>query len=296
MPIHIDIDTDEVISLEEYLAYVGSEVDMRDQDSIIASAPKLKALYNNRQFLAERVNAELRDVANLQDENRYSAQVIMLGQGEDWFVRANFWPSPKERILHDSGTDPFFYYKPHDHNFDFLTVCYYGPGYSSDYYVYDHSKVIGYQGEKVDLQFVEKAQLSQGKMMLYRACVDVHNQLLPEDFSITINLMQNLQDNQTRVNQYYFDLRNQRVRTLANRTSPPLMIDVAAHIGDGNTDELLNTFTCAAYCPRTRVAAYQALARRYPAQAQELWARAAAADNAFVAAHGRLADEALEVA
>ena len=51
-----------------------------------------------------------------------------------------------------SGTSPFFYHVPHDHNFSFLTVGYLGPGYWSEYYEYDYGEVVGMPGEKVDLQ------------------------------------------------------------------------------------------------------------------------------------------------
>lgn len=287
MPVHINIDSDETTSLEEYLEYVRTEVDITDDESIKASAPMLKALSNNRTFLAQQVNQELKDIANLQDDNRYSAQVIMLGLGDNWFVRANFWPSNNESVVRSSGADPFFYFKPHDHNFSFLTVGYYGPGYWSDYYTYDHSKVIGYNGEHVDLHFVERARLEEGKIMLYRGSYDIHNQLLPDSLSISINLMQNLQEHQVRTNQYFIDIKNSCVRTLANRTSPPLMLSVAAHIGNDSTDELLDHLLHPSYCPRTRVAAYKALAHRHPKNAEQLWRQAAIQNQRYVAAHGK---------
>lgn len=286
MPVHIDIDSDETTSLEDYLEYVRTEVDISDDESIIDSAPMLKALSNNRTFLAEQVNKELNDIANLQDDNRYSAQVIMLGMGKDWFVRANFWPSDKESVVRSSGADPFFYFKPHDHNFSFLTVGYYGPGYWSDYYTYDHSKVIGYNGEHVDLQFVERARLEEGKLMLYRGCYDIHNQLLPDSFSISLNLMQNIQERQVRTNQYFIDIKNSCVRTIANRTSPPLMLTIAAYIGNDTTDEILERLLEPDYCPRTRVAAYKALVHRHPGDAQQWLDHAAGQNERFVSVHG----------
>src|SRR3546814_33924 len=80
-------------------------------------------------------------------------------------------------MVRDSGTDPFFYGKAHDHNFSFLTVGYMGPGYWSEYYEYDYANVAGYVGEKVNLRYIEKSKLDEGKVMLYRIHRDVHLQL-----------------------------------------------------------------------------------------------------------------------
>ena len=128
--------------------------DPADEDSFAAAGPLLKRLANNRGFLAEIALAELKDRCHRQSaSNRYSSQVIMLHRAsEKYFIRANFWPSPKDSVFRTSGTSPFFYHVPHDHNFSFLTVGYLGPGYWSDYYEYDYGQVVGVPGEAVDLQ------------------------------------------------------------------------------------------------------------------------------------------------
>src|SRR5690606_6721925 len=131
-----------------------------DEDSFAAMGPLLKGLAANRDFLAEIAVAELKDRCGRQSrENDYGSQVIMLHRAsEKYFIRANFWPSPRDSLFKSSGASPFFYGVPHDHNFSFLTVGYLGPGYWSEYYEYDYDKVVGVPGEQVDLRFVEKSK------------------------------------------------------------------------------------------------------------------------------------------
>src|SRR6185436_7896384 len=119
--------------------------DPADEESFAAFGPLLARLALNRTFLTDIAVAELKDrCQRLSDESPYSSQVIMLHRAsENFFIRANFWPSPKDSLFKLSGHSPFFYHIPHDHNFSFLTVGYLGPGYWSDYYEYDHTQVVG---------------------------------------------------------------------------------------------------------------------------------------------------------
>ena len=49
--------TDRVMSLPEYVDHIAAEVDVLDQDAVIASADALKALANNQNFLVDKLNA-----------------------------------------------------------------------------------------------------------------------------------------------------------------------------------------------------------------------------------------------
>ena len=88
-----------------------------------------------------------------------------------------------------SGPAPFFYDLPHDHNFSFLTVGYLGPGYWSDYYEHDGDAHAGLDGEPVELRFVERSRLSEGRVLLYRAHRDIHVQRPPDSFSVSLNIL-----------------------------------------------------------------------------------------------------------
>lgn len=156
--------------------------DPREEDSLLHAARWLQRLGNNASFLGDHITAQLTaGHAGDATESAYGPQAIVLsGMRNGFFLRANVWPSERDHAFRTSGARSFVYGIPHDHNFDFLTVGYFGPGYRSDYYEYDYEAVAGRHGERAGLHFVERSALSPGKLMHYRAHRDVHRQLPPE--------------------------------------------------------------------------------------------------------------------
>lgn len=262
MPRVIPCADEEPVALGELVeALNGNWFDPRDEESFAAAAPWLRRLANNRDFLAELAIVELKDRCTRQSlENRYSSQVIMLHRAsEKFFIRANFWPSDRDSVLKASGASPFFYYLPHDHNFSFLTVGYMGPGYWSEYYEYDYEKVVGIPGEKVDLRFVEKTRLEQGKVMLYRAHRDVHNQLPADDMSVSINIME-ASNRLPFLDQYRFDVKKCEIAGILNRTASEALLALAANHPGGNARDLVEDFAEGHPSERIRFAALRELA------------------------------------
>ncbi|HEV2748361.1 MAG TPA: transposase [Allosphingosinicella sp.] len=243
----------------------ASGFDPADEDSFAAMAPLLKGLAGNRRFLVDIAIAELKERCVRQSrENRYSSQVIMLHRAsEKFFIRANFWPSDRDSIVKTSGVSPFFYHVPHDHNFSFLTVGYLGPGYWSEYYEYDYDGVVGYPGEKVDLRFVERSRLEPGKVMLYRAHRDVHNQLPADDMSVSINIME-ASPRQAQLDQYRFDVKRCEIAEILSRTSSEALLALAAQTGGGNARDLVESFAESHPCERIQFSAMRALAAAEP--------------------------------
>jgi len=288
MPRIIDCSDDSQISMGDLIQALNDErFDPTDEDSFAAAGPLLKRLANNRDFLADIAVAELKDrCARQASENRYSSQVIMLHRAsEKYFIRANFWPSERDSVFKSSGTSPFFYHVPHDHNFSFLTVGYMGPGYWSEYYEYDYDRVVGFPGEKVDLRFVEKARLDQGKVMLYRAHRDVHDQLPADEMSISINIME-ASPRQPLLTQYRFDVKKCEIAGILSNASSEALLALAANHGGGNARDLVESFARSHPSDRIRFTAIRELAA---AEADldsglEVLARGAADADAFVAA------------
>lgn len=268
MPIVIDT-TEETraISLDELIERLDADLDPRSGDSMMAFANDLKALANNRVFLADIVSQELKELATRPPEqlpdNYYTPQVIMLHLRpyKRYFIRANIWPSPKDAIMQASGPDLFFYHKPHDHNFNFLTVGYHGPGYWSDYYEYDNEKVAGYPGEPMGLRFVGRSALTQGKVMLYRSGVDIHDQLPADELSISINIMENTLSSVV-TDQYWVDTESGTVKGIVNRNNKVSMLSIAAAIGDDNTIDVIEYIAKSHVRPLIRYAALKSLSCR----------------------------------
>ncbi|MDC8832895.1 hypothetical protein [Alteromonas gilva] len=265
MPIKLRSSVKRSITVEDYVEYVEQHVDLADPDSIIESADMLKALSNNRTFIADQITRELKDCTSLQENNKYSPQVLMIANGKNFFVRANFWPSLDDAIVKSNGPESFFYNRAHDHNFDFLTIGHYGPGYDSDFYEYDHTNVIGYPGEKVDIKFKGRDSLAKDEIIFYRKSFDIHSQLPPESFSMSLNLMTDFQTTIFKTNQYFFDINNSSIIGLANRASGPLIIDVAAEVGDENTlDVLFEILNSNKQTSRVRVQTMASLCKVFP--------------------------------
>ena len=287
MPRVIACANKDVLSLGDLVEALNDEgFDPADEESFAAAGTLLKGLANNRGFLAELALTELKDRCNRQSlENRYSSQVIMLHRASDkYFIRANFWPSERDSVVKASGVSPFFYHRPHDHNFSFLTVGYLGPGYWSEYYEYDYGQVVGIPGEKVDLRFVEKARLEQGMVMLYRAHLDVHNQLPADEMSVSINIME-ASNRLPFLSQYEFDPKRCEIVGILTRSSSEALLALAAnHGGDGR--DLVESFAARHPCDRIRFAALRELAAAESDidAGLELLARGAGPADRFVSA------------
>jgi hypothetical protein len=266
--------------------------DVRDEDSLAAIGPLLARLGRNPRFLGDLVIAELeRRCAGQVAENSYGAQVFMLRPPNGrYLLRANFWPARGDAVVRASGTAPFFYDLPHDHNFPFLTYGYEGPGYWSDYYDYDVDAVTGLPGEPAGLRFVERSRLEPGKLMLYRARRDVHVQLPPDSFSVSLNILF-YDAAQPWLEQFQFDIAGGTIA--AGLTTAPAegLVTLAAQLGGAAGLTLAQDFAARHPVPRMRASAYAAIAATVPTRAARaaVFTAAAGDADAYVAGHARLA-------
>ena len=261
MPRLIDPPVGPMLDLAEVAARLDeSGVDLADEASIAHCAALLAGLQHNRTFLADRVVAALKaSYADQLEINRYSAQVFLLHRGaRGFYLRANLWPAATDAVTAASGAAAFSYGVPHDHNFHFLTTGYFGPGYVSDYYDYDAEQVDGRLGEPLNLKFVERSSLSEGKMMLYRAHRDIHSQLPPTSLSVSLNIMDEGEQVPWR-DQYIVDLEKGTIAKRPTLTSSEMLLRCAVHLTDNGKD-IAGEFAKAHPVPRVRANAIAALA------------------------------------
>ena len=303
------------ITLDELVEALDTDpFDPRDEDALASRAPLLAQLARNRGFLAELAIAELEQrCAGQNDGNSYGPQVLLLRPPNGRYVlRANFWPARDDAVVRASGTAPFFYDLPHDHNFSFLTVGYLGPGYGSDYYEYDGDRVVGLPGEQAEhlahvvaleltgarttgvgvggvcggggvhrgrqrlagLRFVERSCLSEGRVLLYRAHRDVHAQLPPDSFSVSLNIMA-FDPAQPWRSQYRFDLERGTIAEALTVTPAEVLATLAVQLGGGDGIELARQLAASHPVPRMRAAAVTALLSLRPDDPEMLWRAAA---------------------
>lgn len=261
MPRLIDPPAGAELDVEEVAARLDEHgVDLADEASIACCAHLLAGLQRNRGFLADRVIAALKaSYAGQLAASRYSAQVFMLHRSpRGYFLRANLWPAATDAVYTASGPLAFAYGLPHDHNFHFLTAGYWGPGYQSDYYDYDAEAVDGRIGEPLNLRFVERSELGEGKMMLYRAHRDIHSQLPPESLSVSLNIMDE-DDHVPWRDQYIVDLKHGTIARRPTLTPSEMLLRCAVHLTDNGKD-VAEQFAKAHPVPRVRANAIAALA------------------------------------
>jgi len=286
MPRIIDIQDDAACELGDCLEALEREgYKPYEEESLLHAAAWLRRLGNNRTFLGDMLLEELKqgvDVA--EDASSYGPQVVMLsGLGHEHYMRANFWPSADEHMFRASGSSAFAYELPHDHNFDFLTVGYFGPGYSSDYYEYDYEAVAGAIGEKAGLRFIERSTLDPGKLMLYRAHVDVHSQLPPTSLSVSINIM-HAGGAQGLLDQYKFDVEKDEISGVISPGGSEVFLRVAVGLGGEEARDLAHRFAGSHPSDRMRLVALEAQAGVLdPCERDELWRRAEGSGSRLVA-------------
>jgi hypothetical protein len=238
----LNADVTQVMELEEYDTFVHEKVDFGDFDCLCETAWALKALANNRGFLAEAANRQLRDCLDGKKSPYFTANSIVFVRDEQHTIRANIWaPLSKDPRKSKLEAPSYSYYNCHDHNFHFVTTSYSGPGYVSDLYEYDRSLVRGDNNERIDLRFVETLLFRHGDLMAYRAFNDAHIQQPPEDVSVTLNLVTTVPSIKDK-RQYCFDVGTNTiiaggVENSHERTSK--FLEMASHLGDANTIQLL---------------------------------------------------------
>ncbi|MCW1430411.1 transposase [Novosphingobium sp. JCM 18896] len=260
-----------------------------DEDSLQHAAGLLRRLGNDRTFLGDLLVAELAQGLRSDDGMAsYGPQVVMLspaGAAPDFFLRANIWPSADEHTMRASGGETFVYGVPHDHNFDFLTLGYFGPGYWSDYYEYDYAAVDGWRGEAVDLRFVERTRLAEGKIMHYRAHRDIHAQLAADALSVSINVV-HTGAAQGWFDQYRFDLDAKRITGVLNNGASEAFVRIAVGLGSEEAKDLALRFGQTHPSDRMRLAAWSALAS-VEADRDSVWRTAETCGSRLVAAEAR---------
>jgi hypothetical protein len=258
VPREIACDATEAIGFADFIAALdAADFDARDEESFAALAPWLGKLANNADFLGDFITGELESRCKAQNAgNRYGIQVLMLHRAPGYFIRANFWPAQDDSLMKFSGTEPFFYGIPHDHNFGFLTVGYSGPGYWSDYYEYDYEAVAGWPGEKVTLRFVKRSRLAKGRVLLYRAHRDVHNQLPADRLSVSLNIMESSPVTAWR-DQYRFDVERGEIAGMLTQMPGAVLMQLALALGGEKGEGLVADFARAHPSDHLR---YQAIA------------------------------------
>ena len=292
MPRVIELADARSCGLDEAAAGItAAGFDPGNEASLLNAAGRLRRLGNNDHFLGDLLVEEL--AMRHRDErpgSDYGPQVMMLvPPNGNFFIRANIWPSADDHMVRASGDSAFAIGLPHDHNFSFLTLGYFGPGYWSEYYEYDYGQVIGYAGEPVpSLEYKGRSRLESGKLMLYRAHRDVHAQLPADTLSVSLNVM-HTHAAQGWLDQYKFDLERREIAAILSPAPSAAFIRIAVGLGSAEALDLAHRFARRHPSDAMRLAAWDALVAREPDAAvrDALWQEAEGAGSRLVAMEAR---------
>ena len=129
----------------------------------------------------------------------------------------------------------------------------------------------GLPGEPAGLRFVERSQLTPGRLLLYRAHRDVHAQHPPDKFSVSLNILAAAPEQLWR-SQYRFDLTQGTIAAALTTAPAEVLAMLAVRLSGGNGRDLADQLSRRHPAPRMRATAFAALAA---AGDPDAWERAA---------------------
>lgn len=201
------------ITFLDFLDYVKAKVPLDTEEKIEDCVAPLVALSNSAKPLIQEIVTKF--LHNFTAEASaivdYLSNSIVLFEQHDHLVRLNLWrPLPPRSRFNAFNGRMYAYGYPHDHDFDLLTVGALGPGYETDIFQYDRSRVSGFPGEAVSTELKGRFRLLPQSVLFYEQSKDIHIQYPCDKLSVSINLI-----SQSRVKgggQFVFDSEGTHVR------------------------------------------------------------------------------------
>lgn len=259
-----EFDAPQPLGLEEFFAAVDRIEHPSGTEEFVAECARLLSNLNSD---TELIRHHIERHGGIQSARStfVTPQYFMLGRHDSRFgsigLRVNFWFPIEGGQFYSRERDLYAYEMAHNHDFRFLTIGHFGPGYVTELCEVDPDSIQGVPGEKVQLKNHRTEQLSLGKVLYFEPYSDVHIQHPPKQLSISINLLLILGEKCKR-EQYEFDLRSSRLvgpvalgpvgRTLS-------CLDFASYFADDATKELFRSFANDHPFARVRDAASRAL-------------------------------------
>jgi hypothetical protein len=265
--------------------------DPREDESVSHAANWLRRLANDRDFLGDLLVDLLAGLAPapdgadaLSDGGPQSIMLATPGRG-NFCIKANIWPAASDYAVRASGHEAFSYGQAHDHNYDFLTIGYFGPGCAIDDFEYDRESIVGYAGEQVELRSLGRSLLERGHIRHYQAHRDVHRLHPPESLSVSLKLV-HTQAVQGWLDHYLFDPEAGSILDVLGHGPSETFLRVAVALGGDRAKELAIHFGRSHASDRMRLHAWEALAAAANGDEEReiIWSAAEVSGSRLVAA------------
>lgn len=252
--------TRESIDLDTLFTRVaGIEAPVFSDDYLNECALHLAALGNNRDLIW----GHLQKCGGIAGWNQSFSgpQSFILGSSDEVAVRANIWLPRRESAVSDYERDLYAYDLAHNHDFRFLTVGFFGPGYETDLYRFDPESSDGTPGQRIELADHRREKLTPGRIIYYEQYRDVHVQHEPETLSISVNLL--FRNEERPRDQIIFDVKTSKVVSVQPFTGYSRImtaLEASTFFADDETLRILEHY--ATTHPIARISAYAQSARQ----------------------------------
>jgi hypothetical protein len=253
--------SDAVLELDDFMAHLDKHLDVESEDSLVAMAPQLVALANNRRFLARHLAATITR-PDFQQNNPFTGPVFVLANRRHFMVRAIGWPP----AAYNTGAGHNSTYRvAHNHAFSLLTVGYWGPGYETDVFECPPQTLADAangSSAELGLPFIGRYRLAERTVLHFPAHRIVHVQHPPESYSISLNLVVKRSADDS-AEQYFFDVDSRRYRGSTGTTSNAWLriLHLASRLPDPRYAGALTSIAEGHPSLRIRTVAREALAR-----------------------------------
>lgn len=149
------------------------------------SAAMLRRLYNDRSSVCKHIDEHYREFLRF-DRADYAPDAIVLHRAKHFLVRAVIWLPDGIKGQRSNVRD----IRIHDHNFNFLTLGLFGPGYQTEVWEYEHEVGRNFVGTKVPVRRQGMLQLTEKQVFYFSRSIDIHRQLPPTSLSVSLNILE----------------------------------------------------------------------------------------------------------
>lgn len=264
MSIVLKLDNEDRLSLREFVDHLETTFDLEEADSLIGVAPHFRSLANDPDLIAYHFNAEIQYVLNAKNERRDVSSPLVIADAPNYCLQANIWmPDAQADALRPPSGLSAGVRHAHNHNFNVMTIGYFGPGHITDLYAFNPKAGGGELGDRVDLRFTERVRIQKNCAVICRETVDAHAHVAPDALSISMSLSI-FSDNTQVADRFVFDPQASTICgyvETADVYQRAAVVRLAGEVGNEQTLELFDALLRRSPCHRVREAALAATAR-----------------------------------
>jgi|GEM_PF-4454446 len=181
-----DIHSDESVSLDELIAFFERRGPFPvSGHDLTEAAVMMRRVLNCRDSICRHIVDRFSSLVDPGVDD-YTPDGVVLHRSRHFFVRIVMWLPDGMQGQRSSIVDNTI----HDHNFHFLTLGLLGPGYVTEVWQYDHEPGVDMSGRTIPVRHQGTMQLSEGRVFHFARSVDIHRQLPPERFSVSLNIIE----------------------------------------------------------------------------------------------------------